>query len=1089
VTAPNPYVGPRSFREDESGRFFGREEEIRRLRALAVARRAVLLYSPSGAGKTSLLQAGLLPHLRREVPGACPLPIVRLGGAAEAGSANPYIFHLLLDLLGDTSLSLQEGLARAVERAQQERGDEEAEAFFLVIDQGEEIFTLDPHRHDERRDFFVQLYEALEAHRRVTLILALREEYLAHLDPFLSYLPDRLRTRFRLDLLGPDAARQAIVEPAQQAGVQFTASAARRLVDDLGRGQPVDPVQLQVVCHRLWSRRPADAAAIDEDLVVAYADVDHALADYYAERVRSVATETGVEERAVRLWFERELITPQGVRGQVLAGETQKLDARAVAALVDSHLVRAEARRNAVWYELAHDRLIQPVRDDNREWLARNERPIDRLAQRASLWQKEGRPKRLLLKGRALRQAEREVANGGGETPAEVRALLDVCVRRRSLRRWLLAVLAVGLGALGSTAVYMGMDLVITVGESQLRRLRGEVLEAREKQLDLALLLALSTRQVEQVYASFEDFDLFDPPDSRQALSLALATEPRLETLLHTGGARVLSVAFRPDGRAVAAGAADGTIQLWSPAERRALTPPVPSPHGEVLGVAFRADGRVVSIHGDGSALLWDAGLERGPTLLAPDSPQVAAARPLPGPWSSAALSPDGRTLVSADLDGTLVFRDPRNGAPRGPAVDSGLGALTALAVRPDGKLALGSADGRITLWDPAARRPLGEPFRGWNVALQGLAFSPDGQTLVSGGGPAVAVWRPDAGPALGTVQTVLASRLYAAAFFRDRRALAVVETTGAGDPALGLWDLRTAQRRGGLLGSAPGLTTVAVDATGNVLAAGNAAGAVQFWSAAGSSPAFPAHAGPVAALAFDPWSGLLASGGRDGTVFLWRREGGRRAIPVTEDRSAVTSLAWLRIKHGKTFHRTLAVGTASGRALLWDAETGSAAGSQPVCDGPVTGLTPQSPRLAAGCSNGSVRLLGFLDEKQTIRSTITGPPIPVIRLAFSTDSPLLAAARADGTIDLIDIDREEIVAGPLRGHRGPVADLSFVSSKLLLSAGLDGRLIRWDTDPQSWRERACRIANRDLTPSEWSTYLPFFSVYLMRQPICQPTP
>ncbi|MEM9459001.1 MAG: hypothetical protein AAGF11_32790, partial [Myxococcota bacterium] len=60
--APNPYVGPRSIQEDE--KLYGREAELMELYDCLLARRIVVLHSPSGAGKSSLVQAGLLPQLR-----------------------------------------------------------------------------------------------------------------------------------------------------------------------------------------------------------------------------------------------------------------------------------------------------------------------------------------------------------------------------------------------------------------------------------------------------------------------------------------------------------------------------------------------------------------------------------------------------------------------------------------------------------------------------------------------------------------------------------------------------------------------------------------------------------------------------------------------------------------------------------------------------------------------------------------------------------------------------------------------------------------------------------------------------------------
>lgn len=60
----NPYPGPRPFRAGE--KLYGRDREITQLFYLLSAERIVVLHSPSGAGKSSLLHAGLVPRLQRE---------------------------------------------------------------------------------------------------------------------------------------------------------------------------------------------------------------------------------------------------------------------------------------------------------------------------------------------------------------------------------------------------------------------------------------------------------------------------------------------------------------------------------------------------------------------------------------------------------------------------------------------------------------------------------------------------------------------------------------------------------------------------------------------------------------------------------------------------------------------------------------------------------------------------------------------------------------------------------------------------------------------------------------------------------------
>jgi hypothetical protein len=105
-------------------------------------------------------------------------------------------------------------------------------------------------------------------------------------------MPTRLAARYRLSLLGPEAARAAVQRPAADAGVHFAEDAARLLIDDLRRvrvqrvggtseelGPQVEPVQPQVACHQLWSSLAPNTTSIQSHDVRALGNVDEALAD------------------------------------------------------------------------------------------------------------------------------------------------------------------------------------------------------------------------------------------------------------------------------------------------------------------------------------------------------------------------------------------------------------------------------------------------------------------------------------------------------------------------------------------------------------------------------------------------------------------------------------------------------------------------------------------------------------------------------------------------------------------------------------------------------------------------------------------
>jgi hypothetical protein len=390
----NPYVGPRPFEREHDDLFFGRKREIRQLFYLLIAERILLLHSPSGAGKTSLIQAGLIPTLEKEKKSFQILRAMRVGNIPRPSELkritvrNRYVLSALQSLeealpkRRRMSLTRLAGMEFGAYLDQRWPLGEDQPNQVLIFDQFEELLTADPTDQPDKAEFFRQVGTALRYPRRWALF-AMREDFLAGLDPYLLPVPGRLQTRFRLDLLERPAAREAIQEPSGIRDVQFRDDAADELLGELSKvrvqlldgtsewkdGPYVEPIFLQVACQRLWELK-GSRREITADLVRSIGNVDDALADYYAERTATIAADTRVPERAIREWFDRHLITSQGFRGQVLQGRdsSQGLHNEAIWRLVDAHLVRREERRGATWFELAHDRLIEPLRRDNDAW-------------------------------------------------------------------------------------------------------------------------------------------------------------------------------------------------------------------------------------------------------------------------------------------------------------------------------------------------------------------------------------------------------------------------------------------------------------------------------------------------------------------------------------------------------------------------------------------------------------------------------------------------------------------------------------------------------------------------------------------------
>jgi len=413
----NPYVGPRAFRGGEE--LPGRDYEIRELTDLLIAERIVLLHSPSGAGKTSLIQAGVVPLLERGNPSWGDVPFLasrplRVKTPARAGLTvrNRYIHSVALGLLpsrDDAELAemrFPEIIASAM-------SGYEKYTPILIFDQFEEILFLDPTDWDSQGVFFAELGEALHDND-IWVLFSMREDYMGGLDRYLHYIPGYLQATFRLDFLDTAAARKAIIDPAKKVDVEVTHQAADELVERLRsirvqspgngvkllQGPYVEPFQLQVVCRHLWrtldKEKRGSFSTVDLDRVRRHADISESLRRYYRDAVTEVAALTGANELTIRDWFETELVTAQGFRSQTLTGPKSAAAGvgSVLSALQDAYLLRSDTRSGSVWYELTHDQLITPVLDDNRNW---RESRLEWWQQRARDWRATGQSDLLLL--------------------------------------------------------------------------------------------------------------------------------------------------------------------------------------------------------------------------------------------------------------------------------------------------------------------------------------------------------------------------------------------------------------------------------------------------------------------------------------------------------------------------------------------------------------------------------------------------------------------------------------------------------------------------------------------------------------------
>ncbi|MEV0123742.1 hypothetical protein AB0I16_19795 [Streptomyces sp. NPDC050703] len=1071
-----PYAGLAAFRREDAAWFFGREELTDDLVRRVRSGRFLAVFGASGAGKSSLLRAGLLPRIDDGAPwttvlfapGAHPLEECAARLSAVAGGSATALRHELTADPRALHLTVLKALADRPPEAE----------ILLVIDQFEEVFTLCSDA-GERTGFITALLTAARAaNSRTRVVLGVRADFYARC----AHHPDLVEALRDAQLLvGPmttDELRRAISRPAARAACAVEgALLARVIADATGRA-----TVLPLVSHALretWRRRRGSTLTLSG--YEAAGGIEHALART-AEKV--YVGFTPAERDLARALLLRLVAVEEGTDA------SGRRPARAD--LYSLHADRAEVE--AVLDALARDRLITLDTDTVeltheallhawprlRRWIDEDRAGLllhQRLNEAATAWDREHRDPGALYRGARLAAAEESFAAPHSTLTALERDFLTASTAARDRERWAAVLttrrlrgLTVTLSVLLVVALVSGLIAwdQYRISEGHRREAVAEQRAALSRQLaaqasilltdesDLASLLAVhayrvrptaeattsliaaASRPLQQRLTGHkgEVTAVAMGPDSRTVASggrdgtvrLWNATTGRAGTTLRGHRGAVDAVASSPDGATAASGGRDGTVRLWDTdtgKQRRAL----PGHRGGVRALAYSPDGHTVATGGgDGTVRLWDTGTgERRRTL-----------RGQRGGVESVAFGPDGRTVASAGDDGTVRLWDPRTGAARTP-LDGHRGTVNAVAFSPDGHtVATAGADGTVRLWDPATgknRVTLTEHRRD----AESLAFSPDGRTLVSGGRDGtVRLWDTVSG-ARRAVLSGEWGAVRSVAYSRDGSTV----VTGGGDGAVRLWTVATGKARITVPGPRGTADAVAFSPDGRTVAAGGDDGTVRLRDAAtgGTRTTLDGHEGAVRSVAFSPDGRTVASGGSEGTVRLWDTGSGKRRKVLTGHQGDVLSVAF------SPDGRTVAGGGREGTVRLWNARTGEQRKALPGHRGGAESVafSPDGRTVASGGHDGTLRLWNTATGRARGERERTTSPMRSV--SFAPDGRTVATGSDDGTVRLWNAHTGRKRA-ELPGARRSTQAVAFSpDSGTVVSSGRDGTVRLWDAD------------------------------------------
>jgi WD40 repeat protein/energy-coupling factor transporter ATP-binding protein EcfA2 len=1046
VAGTCPYRGLAMFRQEDAGWFFGREAAtealLDRLAAALDGGGLVMLIGASGAGKSSLLRAGLIPSIRKgELPaaGSKSWPIVCITPGEDplrelATQIQPLAAALTeatdldqgekspvewLGPGGDHAGTFQARVHAAISSyAEAEAGP--GARVILVVDQLEELFTL-CQNHWARRVFIEALRTAatpssLATSTTALVVLGIRADFYRQC---LDYPALAEALQDRQMLLGPMTVpqlRDAITGPAKAAGLRVDPGLVELLHQDAGlragrshaeESGTYEAGVLPLLSHALratWQHRRAARLT-----VAGYraAGGIHGAVEATAERAwagldpAGQTAALGVLLALTRIAEDTQDTRRRSTKQRLLEQAANRAAAeRALEVLTRTRLVSMDAE----CVQITHEAVLRAW-PRLRRWIDRNREGLllaQALEEDALRWDDQDRDPHLLYRGARLETIRKRLAER--EDISELaKRFLAASIRARRRRTW-------GLRA--------GVALVMVSG------------------LVAGIFAVVASNQRDD--ARFADV-------VAQADRL-IATDPSLAAQLD-----LIAHRMRPADREV--------IGRLLSTQNAPLARALPAPNGAIYDTSFSPDGHTLATASYGHTVqLWNL----------TDKPTPLASLDAGASWVSAArFSPDGHTLAASNGDGTVHLwnvTDPAHPQPL-PTLNGHNGSISLLAFSPGGHiLATANDDHTVRLWNltvpthPAAE---GEPLTGHTGIVRTVAFSPDGHLLAAGSDDNTAhLWDLTSPAHPIRIQTSLtghAEPVHSVAFSPDGRLLA----TGSDDKSARLWNLTDPNHPTPiglpLTGHQGPLWSVAFSPDGQTLATASEDGTARLWNVTNPERATPigerlaTRIGGVLAAAFTPDGRTLVTGGEDGTTLLW-------SLPATVlvgHRSLVEQVAF------SPDRRVLATGGKDRTVRLWDVSKltqptplGSALSGH---IGAIYGVAFSSDGrlLASGSADHTVRLWNVADPHHP---TPIGRPIDQHNqyadpVAFSPDGRTLATTDTDKTVQFLDITNPGDPAPlgtALTDHQGYVNSIVFGDhGRLLVTASSDGTVRLWDmTNP-----------------------------------------
>lgn len=1093
-----PWVGLRSFDEEHTAYFYGRDEEVGRIIERLRAEKFMAIVGSSGRGKSSLARAGVIPALRREEgvddlkvkiirPRHAPLRQLAVAALELKGAApTEQETEALASSLSSDPKTLVGEIAST-------HGEREPQVL-LLIDQFEDIFLPNVGAR-ERGDFIANILMTLDRSVGVFILLTVRTNFLHELEAY----PDLLRVfadhhhwvrRFTRDDL-----RLAITKPAEAMGLKIDDGLVDLILNELGDEHGALPLlshtMAELFKHREGMRLTSQAyrairgvrGAIAHHAGSVFASLNPREQEI-ARRLMIRLTDVGLRPandvgRRVDL---EELVPGQAQSGEVRQVIQKLSDERLLTTGSEGETLSPSGPQRRTWVELSHMSLIRHWPrlagwvNEKRHAL----RVFHSLDADAREWDREERDPGLLYRGHKLEQAleERrgfeEFVEGlhadflrASEELKKQEQHTQARARRRKRIVKLLASTVALLLLLAAFFVWKWRDTKQERDVADSLRRAADSISQLSFDPELSLLLAIESGHLKLT------------GQTKEALRQALAAS-RVRAVYSSHHKQIISVDLSPDGKYLLTGGYDPEARIQEVATGKIIQEFGGHQEG-VNWASYSPDGaRVVTASRDGATRIWD--VNTGQRLKELRTGEDTESKAI----NHAIFSPDGSSLATGGEDGMVRLWDVKAGRliREFKAHDA---HINTVAYSPDGRwVATASGDHTARVWDALTGQPTGA-FTEHQDSVLYISFSPDGSKIITASKDKTArVWE------VGSWKQVMvivghALAVTCAEFSADGKLI----LTASMDGTARVWDARTGREILDLLGHGSAVNTAIFSPDGKYVFTASGDHTARKWEVESAPVArtLHGHTGAVSSASFSGDGTRIVTASGDKTARVWDVRSGQQLgaypHPDTIERAAISAdgalvataggdgvgRLWdvssgevkreLRGHNGRLHSIALsrdgtlaATGGSDGTARIWDVATGAAGRGIPVYKDKAAykentynvydvAFSPDSRFVATASKNSRVTVWDVKTGESTFEWNIeTGP---VNSVAFSIDGRYLLAACEDRTARVWDLADKRAVA-VLRGHDERLNSAAFSpDGMLIITASDDGSARLWE--------------------------------------------